>query len=276
MAQTTKAPAGSSFYLDKWFLDFVSTDGTAMIFYAAQLKWRGLAVSYTGWLSYRPETGAAERSRLRQAHMPIREGDRITWQDPKFGIKGRWQAQAQPLEARIYTADEGYLHWYCWQPASTVELQIDGKTLHGQGYAEQLHMTLPPWRMPMEELRWGRFASPSIQMVWIEIRAPEKRQWLWLNGEPQAECGIGDDVIKIPALRAELQLDRGAVLTSGKDIFAAVEKILTYLPGLNRVMPLSFLMADNYKWLSRAEWQRPPQDAEAGIAIHEWVNFKIP
>ncbi len=56
------AKGHEGFYLNKWFLDCVSEEGEAMIFYAAKLKWRGWEVPYTSWLYYDPVTGPTHRS----------------------------------------------------------------------------------------------------------------------------------------------------------------------------------------------------------------------
>jgi hypothetical protein len=39
-------------------------------------------------------------------------------------------------------------------------------------------------------------------------------------------------------------------------------------------MPLNFLMADEYKWLSKGQLQANNKTLSNGMAIHELVNFK--
>ncbi|MDP4292400.1 MAG: hypothetical protein Q8908_15085, partial [Bacteroidota bacterium] len=166
-----KPDSGSGhFHLDKWYLDFAGDEGEAMIFYAAKLSWRGFEVHYTSWLKYDPIQGVSQRSAFRNIHMPEKTNGLITWSDEKFGIWGRWEAIASPLSARLYDSDSGYLEWKCYQPASRVELVAGKRTYKGTGYAEQLILTVPPWKMPLHELRWGRFGSREYQLVWIEIR----------------------------------------------------------------------------------------------------------
>lgn len=263
----------SSFYLDKWFLDFVSPQGEAMIFYAAKLKWRSLTVPYTSWLHYHPENGVTERSRFRRVCMPEKHEKWINWEDPGFDVAGSWEALGEPLESRIFQSEEGHLDWKCFQPASKVKLKINGKILIGSGYAEQLIMTIPPWRLPMQELRWGRFVSETDHLVWIEILDDDKKQWIWWNGQRMGNGLIDDDRILIPEIKAELQLKREVTLNSDKNIFSVVRQLHSYLPGFNKIIPTSFLMADNYKWLSRGQWLRPGRAGISGTAIHEWVNF---
>lgn len=69
------------------------------------------------------------------------------------------------IQARIFDSEEGHLDWKCYQPASKVKLKIKDQVLEGSGYAKQLIITIPPWEIPMNELRWGRFGSGENKMV---------------------------------------------------------------------------------------------------------------
>jgi hypothetical protein len=263
-----------SFHLSKWFLDLVDTTGTVMIFYAARITWHGLSASYTSCLQYSPGSGISLKSRFSDVQMPQIDANAITWNDSKFGISGKWISSAKKVEARIFDSDEGFLDWKCFQPASAVQLSINGNTMKGSGYAEQLILTAFPWKIPMDELRWGRFGSDENSMVWIEIKADEKRQWLWLNGEKIENCIIEDEQIRVPDKKLVLNLDRSVILESEKKIYTVVAKLIRYIPGFNKIIPRNFLMADETKWLSSAKLQANHKILSRGMAIHELVNFK--
>jgi hypothetical protein len=273
-AEPIKDATGGNLHLDKWFLDFVGENGEAMIFYVAKLTWHGWSVPYTSWLRYDAASGVRLKSRFRNVQKPLLNDNMITWSDTKFGVSGTWEPLANRIEARIFDSGEGYLDWKCYQPASKVQLKIYNTVLEGVGYAEQLILTVPPWKIPMDELRWGRFSSDENNIVWIELREQDKRQWLWLNGEKMENCIIEDDHIYIPAKDLLLKLDRSVALESEKKIFSVVEKIIRYIPGFNKVMPLSFLMADEYKWLSQGQLLEHNLSVSSAKAIHELVNFK--
>jgi len=262
------------FHLDKWFLDFTGENGEAMIFYAAKLTWHGWTASYTSWLQYDAVQGVRLKSRFRNVQMPQKKDHLIEWSDAKFGISGTWRALADRIEARIFDSEDGFLDWRCFQPASQVQLKISDRVLEGKGYAEQLILTVPPWKIPMDELRWGRFGSMQNNIVWIELREKERKQWLWLNGEKIGNCTIEDDCISIPDHNMVLKLDRGAVLEAEKKVFSVVNKIIRYIPGFKKVVPINFLMADEFKWLSKGELQANSSVVSKGMAIHELVNFK--
>lgn len=264
---------GETFRLEKWYLDFVGPDGCAMIFYAARLKWHGLGAVYTSWLEYTPVSGTRITSRFGRVNLPEISGDQISWSDRKTAVSGIWEATGKPLYARLFESSDGYLDWHCHQSSSKVILNIGVTSTVGEGYAEQLIMTVPAWKIPMDELRWGRLGAEDNQMVWIEIREREKRQWLWLNGEKIPDCIVGDNLILLPEKGLSLSLGREVSLESEKKIFTVVEKLVRYLPGFKRAIPLQFLMADEHKWLSRGELNGNGLPSVSGWAIHELVNF---
>jgi hypothetical protein len=266
--------SGSNFHLSKWFLDFTGENGEAMIFYAAKLRWHGWSASYTSWLDYNPSSGINLKSRFRNVQFPQLNDKLITWRDSKFGVSGTWESLAETIQSRIFNSEQGYLDWKCFQPASKVKLKINDQVLRGRGYAEQLILTVPPWKIPMDELRWGRFVSDENNMVWIELREKEKHQWLWLNGDKIDNCIIEDNYISMPVKNMILKMDRAVLLESEKKIFSVVEKLIRYIPGFNKVMPLNFIMADEFKWLSNGELCKQEKTLSNGIAIHELVNFK--
>ena len=230
-----------------------------------------------GLLQYRiPGEEIKVSSHFRNVQLPLRKDEVITWADDNLEVKGNWKATLNPIECRIFDSEKGYLDWYCFQPRSDVELRINNRNLKGNGYAEQLILTALPWHIPMNELRWGRFHSLHETMVWIELRKEDRKHWFWLNGESILDGTIEDDQVLSSKKNFLLKLDRKVVLESEKKIYKVVEKLLHYLPGIKKVMPLKFLMADNHKWLSKGEFQKNNSGIYHGLAIHERVDFNSP
>lgn len=267
--------ARSNFHLNKWFLDFIGDKGEAMIFYAAKLTWNGFSAHYASWIQYDSENGVKVSSHFRNVIIPKKKEKLISWHDDKFKVSGQWESVAKPLQARIYDADHGFLDWNCFQPASKVKLNIGDKVVKGNGYVEQLILTAPPWHIPMNDLRWGRFHSLGNTIVWIELRAEKQQQWIWLNGEKITNCSIEDNCLSSDERAFSLKLDRGVVIESEKKIHQVVHKLLRYLPGFNKLMPTKFLMAESHKWVSKGEFQKNGSPIMHGMAIHEWVDFNL-
>jgi hypothetical protein len=261
-------------YLNKWFLDFIGENGEAMIFYAANLNWGPFSVPYTSWIHYDPEKGVNETSRYRKINLPVKDKNQITWNDNSFKIKGLWESRSAPLEARLFDSKEGYLDWRCYQPASDVQLEINNHPLKGKGYAEQLILTVAPWKIPMDELRWGRWISEDDTIVWIEIRKDDKKQWLWVNGEQIEHSYIENDHLEIPVKNLKLRLNHKLLLESEKKISTVMDKLHKYLPGFRKIIPIRFLRSDEKKWLSNGILHDNYDRTVNGMAIHEFVNFK--
>ena len=246
-----------------------------MIFYIALLKWRRFEVHYTSWMHYHPKEGVKNSSRLMKVHFPNISDNIVNWNDPVFGIEGTWEAMTAPLQSRIFESNEGYIQWNCIQPSSVVDLRINNEQYKGSGYVEQLVITISPWKVPMDSLRWGRFSAQKINMVWIELRTEKQQQWLWFNGKAEPDFFIDDDQISIFPERYCLKLDKRVVLESEKKILHIVKRLISYLPGLNKSIPIHFLMADECKWLSYGILQKDGEALGEGWVIHELVNFKV-
>ena len=263
----------SKFYLEKWFLDCVTEEGEVLIFYAAQLKWHRWQVPYTSSLHYDPSSGMDVQSRFRAISMPEKEDQLIRWQDSNFGISGNWDALTPAINARLFDSDKGYLDWYCYQPRSRVSLHLKGRRVEGYGYAEKLIMTVEPWQIPMDELRWGRYGSKGDSIVWIEMKGPRDQLWLWYNGERLSTVGIEDEQLMMPDKGLVLELDKGVVLESEKKIRNVVQSLLRHIPGFNKSMTSRFLMSEESKWCSRGLLRNDDKVVSNGWAIHECVNF---
>lgn len=261
------------FFLSKWYLDFIGDNGGTMIFYAAELHWLHHIAYYSSWLSFDRETGSALKFTFRHARFPEIVNNTITWNCPRFGISGTWNSREKMLQARIFESEEGTVDWICYQPASEVHLRVTDKELAGKGYVERLILSVPPWRIPFDELRWGRFATVDESLVWIDIRGKVPRKWVWFQGEHMGEGIITDDYISLPDKKLILNLDRSEKLEADKKILSVVRKLIRYIPGIRGSVPLSFLMADTCKWLSRGVLAAGDEKSE-GMAIHELVNIR--
>lgn len=125
----------------------------------------------------------------------------------------------------------------------------------GLGYVERLEMTLPPWQLPIEELRWGRFTAESADAAWIEWRGPQPLRLAWRNGAEVDSVDV--------AFKGRSTLREGPL---AKTVFSKV-------PVLRKSLPVAMLSVDETKWRSRATLQVPGADPVSGWAIHEVVKW---
>lgn len=260
------------FRLAKWYLDVVSDDGTVFIGYAARLQWRALRVCYGATLLSRPAVRLVERSTLSPGSGPVADADGVLrWRCRRLGVDGRWSPTAAPIVRRLYRDGTGAVDWECLVPAARVGLRVGSVHLEGWGYAERLLMTLPPWRLPIEELRWGRMVGPGAAAVWVDWRGPSPRRCVVVDGVEMADAEVSDDGLRLHCTDGftDLRLHHARTLREGP-----LMDVLQAVPTLARALPHAMGAARETKWLSHGDIAGSGGvSSSAGWAIHEVVQW---
>jgi hypothetical protein len=258
----------SGFLLSKWYLDCVSDGGGAFIGYAASLRWKSLSLNYSSMLLRRPFEGVTTKTTLQAFSAPEVTGTRVGWSSPRLGVVGNWEAAARPFKRTLLESAEGDIEWDCLQPRARAEVSVEGgRRLEGLGYAERLTMSVPPWRLPFEELRWGRFLSDEDALVWVDWRGARALSLVLHNGVRVEGALVTDH--ELAAGETRLALGESAVLREG----SLGETALRGVPGAHRLFPFRILRTRECKWLSRGVLTKPGAGATTGWAIHEVVRW---
>ena len=163
------------------------------------------------------------------------------------------------------------MDWNCLLPTARVCLDFsDGRRLEGQGYAEVLEMTIPPWRLPIRELRWGRFLADDgrASAVWIDWRGPRALSFAALNGAPCDAAEISETRVVLGDPHATVDMTDPRVLRDGPLARTALGRI----PVLRKRLPVRILETRETKWLSRGALEREGV-RRAGWAVHEVVRW---
>jgi hypothetical protein len=257
-----------AFELSKWYLDAVGEDGEVFIGYRASLRWRRLAVSYAATLTggaHEPRT----RSTARSEEQPVLRMGALSWTSQALDVEGSWRCVAASETSRtLYETPSGAVVWRCLMPSAKAEARQGARVVRGLGYAEHLSMTLPPWRLPIDTLRWGRFLSPEHSVVWIDWeRESARRTWVFVNGaEVQGE--VTEEDVFLEGGRVSLPQRDRLLLRSGR-----LSYLLRNLP-----LPLSFsrrvLAIHETKWRTRGVLECAGVPPAEGWAIHEVVRFR--
>lgn len=248
------------FLLTKWYLDCVSHAGDALVGYAAQLSSGVLRARYASLLRASPSSAPASLVRLRGATLPELHAGRVTWTAPALDLVGTWSHGAAPLHVELLD-EPGALSWSCHLPRAQVELRHRGQRLAGDGYAESLTMRVPPWRLPIDELRWGRAHVGAHTLVWLDWRGPRPLRRVFLDGH-ERDGDVTDDAVRVPGLTVSLR--KAATLRKGD----VAKTALARLPALSRLLSRHRLHLVEEKWLSRAA-----AGHQHGWAIHEVVRW---
>jgi hypothetical protein len=143
-----------------------------------------------------------------------------------------------------------------------------GSRLAGLGYAEHLSMSVPPWRIPISELRWGRFLSEGEALVWIDWRGECPRTIVYRNSIRVPVLSVDDQQIAL-ADGVRVHLDQDCVLRSG----ALGATVLRSIPAIDRLAPARILATQECKWRSRAVLSSPGRPDQRGWVIHEVVRW---
>ena len=212
-----------------------------------------------------PRLAAKVTSSLRAARVTVGDGA-VALDAPGVGLTGEWRARGTPAEETILASPAGEVRWSCLQPRSAVSLHLRGEALAGDGYLEHLLVTIPPWELPLRELRWGRFHGGDRVAVWIDWRGPHERRVGILDGArvaasaSDAEVTLGD---------ARLELGERHVLRTGPLGTTALRGI----PVLGDRLPARMLAVDETKWLCRGRLSSPGATAVDGWCVHEVVRW---
>jgi hypothetical protein len=260
----------SAFELSKWYADCVNEQGDAAILYHAELRLGGLPIHYESLLLKNRRSPARALYSLRRSPPPSFEGGRIEWQSPKWQAQGNWKDLGVEHHEVLFESEAGVLEWNCLAPRAISSMQIgSGDLSQGWGYAEHLRLSVPPWRLPIRRLRWGRFVNATDALVWIDWSGPYNKQVVFLNGSLVSAETINDEEIVLAAEEVTLYLEDKQVIRDGKLGATA----LSVIPKLSDIFPASVLNVRERKWLSVAVLRRPGYPDSTGMAIHEVVEW---
>lgn len=247
-----------SFRLRKHYLDLVTEEGTAAIAYWAALRWGPLRLRYASIDCFEPSGAVSSESAFGAAE-PVERDDGVAWDASELGCTGRWRSARPAFERTLHAAGGRSVRWRCSAPAAEVSLRIGARTLVGSGYAERLDVSIEPWRLPIDTLRWGRIAERDRQATWIAWEDAERPlRLLVVDGVERAATEISDD--RIAWEGGSLAFEPVRTLRDAR----LAEGALRGVPRLLARTPLRMLGAHETKWLSRCE---------GAWCIHERVRF---
>lgn len=253
-----------SFILTKWYLDCVEDDGRLTVLYWARTAWKRAAITCMSVLSA-DRDGVASTIAVSNARPP-RFADgvlRFDARDISVEIRGRAPSSAALLLA---TAD-GSVDWNCAIPCGEVTLRRGRSVLHGLGYAECLQLSIAPWKLPIDELRWGRFTSESGSMAWIDWRGAEPLTVVLRDGATVSGGEVTDSRIRAGDLELDLSEER---LVRDASLGATLQAI----PAVHSLLPDRLLSASEKKWCNRSTLRRGADVVAEGWTVHERVRFR--
>jgi hypothetical protein len=256
-----------SFSLVKWYMDCVTEEGEAAIVYFADLKWRGVHAYIGSVLTAGKNDAPMTRTSLGRYELES-SAELISIVHPKLKIKGRWERDAGPFRRTMYEEKGGSVIWDCIQTRSRVSVSIGNRELKGLGYAECLSVTVPPWQLPLRELRWGRFVAENHTLAWVDWRGSYSCSVAVLDSREAEMRSVSHE--RVVAGNAVLDIAPGVSLRAGR----LGSTILPGASGLGKLFPRNLFSIEEEKNMGQGTLTLSEQESR-GWVIHEVVKWEL-
>jgi hypothetical protein len=266
------------FRFTKWYYDLLTPGGLAAMAYAAELSWRPAQLGYGQIFIQDAQGRTFSRSRLQKGQV-IEETERgvLAWRSRPIGVSFTHERVDGGSSHELLSTSDGFVRWEVLHARSRALLELSDAPEHlvehlathlgGAGYVERVTMTIPPWRLPLKQLRWGHFVGERSSMVWLAWDGPHTTSRYLLNGEVTE--GAMPSADEVHAGGTKLRLGARRVLREG----TLGQVALRELRGALEFVPLGFLAAHEQKWVVACEATLADGTKDAGWAIDERVDF---
>ena len=258
------------FRLDKWYFDCTTASGAVWVGYAATLHLGPLPLHYgASILQDGPDSATVQRQSLRFGRTRTSPG-LVAWSHPSLRIQGVWTGGFDTGPVVVHDGKAGRIVWHGRTLNAQVAVSVDGRELAGPGYAEELDMTVPPWRLPFRELRWGRFISGDRQhfATWIDMKGDPAGCRVWTErGASKGE--VADDAV-LPGEGTRLVLKPERTLRSDN----VAKTLLGRFHGLSRLFPRSMRNIGENKMIGTGPLLLGDGREVRGTAIFEVVRWE--
>jgi hypothetical protein len=255
------------FALTKWYLDCVDADGRAAIVYWASIAAHGLSLSWHGITRHQPGSAPDVRSSVRTVAAPEWRDGRLEWRSEPLGVAVTCAPRVPPCSMRLLDQPEGVVDWRNVAPCADVAITSKRHPpIAGSGYAERLTMSVAPWRLPIRQLRWGRWISRSgaRAVVWIDWRGLHPLTAVFLDGVRAPHAAVAEECITAGSVQLALSNRRTLHDRSVRDLLSTAGPVASWLPD-------SWLQVEDRKWLAEGRLRAGHGEPESGLAIFELV-----
>ncbi len=258
----------TNFYLKKLYFDCIDEEGNCFIVYWAVLKFSLLKINYSGVLFSNARNECIERSSLRKMPEPA-VNRKIHFNQPSLQITGEWSNTDTPIVKLLYKDQYGKeLFWNCHHPKAYAKIEFNHQIFQGFGYAETLSLPIKPWKLPIDELRWGRFLSKEITIIWINWKGKYPVNELIYNGISFKDAVFEKNKITFDRGRANLSFQEISIVRKGK-----LSGLLVKMPWLKMIFNNKILNTQENKYKSPSIFTRDSKELARGWSLYEVVTW---
>lgn len=254
----------SNFILDKTYLDCIDDAGNCFILYQATLRFWFFKIHYTALIFSNWQNQVTEQSSFKSSTLLNNNGS-INFSSKQLDINGQWQHPAHPVECLLYSNPKGVVYWDCHHPYATCSLNYHGTAYHGLGYVETLQLSIKPWQLPIDELRWGRFLAMGISITWIQWTGKNPVNKIYYNGIEMNDAVHYPKAISFNQGKNELTFSNPSIIREVK-----FKEHLSKIPLLKMFIKKSTLQSVETKYKSKTAFVD-----DGGIIQHGWSLFEV-
>lgn len=238
-----------------------------LIGYAVKLKWGPIRLAYGSRIAKAKDGPSSQRQSLSFGRLN-EERETITWSNDRLKVDGAWTSGEPITRTVVLDEPSGTIVWQCLGANCAVDVRTDGRAMTGTGYVEKLSMTIPPWKLPLTELRWGRYISDdrSNHVVWIDLRARTQRNWIWVNSGEAVGGTVDDDGVRTDG--AELTFESSQLVRSEN----VARTLLGRFQFLRRLFPRRLWAVQEDKQISSCVLMTEGSESR-GSSINEVVRW---
>ena len=258
-----------SFRLEKQYFDCIDDRGNCFIIYRVELHLFFIKIHYSELNfcdSYNITTG---KSSLRKTVNP-ESGELLNYINTPLDLRGSWKRIDGSLPSYLFRDSENReLIWNCHHPKALTDIAHNGRTFRGYGYGETLFLTIKPWNLPIEELRWGRFLSDEYTIIWINWKGTHPLNKLYCNGKEYNDALFENDRINFDAGNYFLIFTETAVIRKGK-----LSSLFTEIPWMKIFINNRILNISENKFKSKSILSHNSEIKASGWSLYEIVRWK--
>jgi hypothetical protein len=264
-----KAARFVKFSLEKLYLDCIDDRGNCFIIYMARLQIFFVRMSYSS-LIFSDSAGLATGKSYLMKSGKDESADQLILANNILQIEGQWKRIDNPIPVFIYSDNNDHkLEWYCHHPKALAEIKFKGSLFRGFGYAETLSLTIQPFELPMEELRWGRFLSDRYTIIWINWKGVHPVNKLFCNGLEYTDSIFEEERIIFAGGTYILYFNEIFVIRKGK-----LANLFSRMPWMKIFFSNSILNTNENKYKAKSILSRNQEISSSGWALYEIVIWK--
>jgi hypothetical protein len=172
-------------------------------------------VHYSGLIYSDSQNQVTEQKSIHKSLLSASERT-LAFSNKRFKLAGNWEKSESPIESILYQNGNGMVNWSCHHPLSLCNITYQNKTFSGWGYAETLFLSVKPWHLPIDELRWGRFLAFGISIIWIQWMGKNPINKVYLNGKEFNDAKIYPDQVLFDAGKNKIVFSEISVIRQVK------------------------------------------------------------